>query len=179
MLESMISGIYHFTESSYEDFQTFDIELQAHQAPIKTSFISVKEGQILTVWLRYSNEQISNRNLIITVSLINEDEKIVAKFEKEFQFGNFLNSKRKTRYHKLGEYHLKNEFRGYLSYELNGTWTPTTSALVLRKSPPILLPLKQICFFVVGLFILIIGIETIAEKNKVTDRNEAGDQQQP
>ena len=180
ILESMISGMFHFTESSYEDFQTFNIELQAHQAPIKTSFISVNEGQILSVWLRYSNRQISNKNLKIAVSLFNEDENIVVEFGKDFQFGKYLNGRRKIKYHKLGAYHFKNEFRGYLQYELNGTWIPTkTSAFVLRTSPPVTLPLKQIGFFLFGIFVLIVGIETVAKNYKGTERNEdSGNQRQ-
>lgn len=167
MLESMISGIFHFTGNLYEDFQTFNIELQAPQAPLKTPFFSVEEGQILTIWIRYANRQIEHKNLKITVFLIDQDENIITEFGKDFRFGDFRNSTRKVRYSKLGKYNFRKEFRGYLQYELNGTWTPTkTSALVLRKSPSVFLPLKQIGFFVVGVFALFVGIETIAKNSK-------------
>jgi hypothetical protein len=167
MLESMISGAFHFTGNSYEDFQTFNFELQASQAPIKTSFFSVEEGQILSVWFRCSNRQIKNKNLKIAVSLINEDGANIWEAGKDFRFGNIRNSPRRVKYYKLGNYSFEKEFRGYLQYELDGTWIPTTtSALVLRRSPPLLLPLKQIALFVAGIFVLIVGIETIVNSSK-------------
>lgn len=167
MLESMISGIFHFTGNSYEDFQTFNIELQAPQAPIKTSFFSVEEGQTLSVWFRCSNRQVENKNLKIAVSLISEDGNVVWEDGKDFRFGNIRNNARRVKYYKLGDYNFEKEFRGYFQYELDGTWIPTTtSALVLRRSPPLLLPLKQIALFVVGLFVLIVGIETIVSNPK-------------
>lgn len=167
MLESVVSGGSHFAGDQYEDFQTFKIELQAPQAPLKTPFFSVEEGQMLTVWLRYANRQIENKHLKITVSLIDSDENAIAEFGEDFRFGHFRNSARKVRYYELGKFNFGKAFRGYLQYELDGTWTPTkTSAFVLRKSPPVQLPLKQIGFFVVGIFALIVGIETIAKNSK-------------
>ncbi len=167
MLESMISGISHFTGKFHDNFQTYSIGLQAPRAALETSFISVEEGQLLSVWLKYSNRQIENKNLKIAVFLIDEDGNIISKFEKDFRFGRFLNSVRKVRYNKLGEYYSSKEFRGYLHYELDGTWTPSkTSALVIRKSPPVFLPLRQIGFFMAGILVLIVGIETIAKNYK-------------
>lgn len=164
MLESMISGIFHFTGNLYEDFKVFGLGLQAPQAPIKTSFFYAQEGQILSVWLRFSSRRIENQNLKIAVSLIDEDENRVWEFWKDFRFDHFRNSAGKVKYFKLGDNAFKKEFRGYLQYELNGTWTPaTTSALVLRISQPVPLPLKQIGFFVVGLFVLIVGLEAISQ----------------
>lgn len=163
----MISGKFHFAGNQYEDFQTINIELQALQAPLKTPFFSVEEGQILSVWFRYAIRQIENKNLKISVFLIDEDENRIGEFGKEFRFGYFRNRERKVKYFKLGKFNFRKEFRGYLQYELDGTWTPTkTSALILRKSQPVLLPLKQIGFFVVGLFALFVGIEIIARNCK-------------
>jgi hypothetical protein len=167
MLESMISGTLHFTGNSHEDFQTFNIERQPSQAPIKTSFFSVEKGQTLSVWFRCSNRQLENKNLKIAVSLINEDGAVIWEAGKDFRFGNIRNSARRVKYYKLGNYNFKKEFRGYLHSELDGTWIPTTtSALVLRRSPHLLLPLKQIALFVAGIFVLIVGIETIVNSSK-------------
>ena len=167
VLESMISGIFHFTEKLYEDFKTYNIELQALQDPIKTSFFSVEEGQLFSVWLRCSTIQVENKNLKIAVSLIDEDGNIIREIQKDFRFGYFRDSAENIRYFKLGEYYFRKEFRGYLQYELDGTWTSTvTSALIVRISPPALLPLRQIGFFVVGIFALIVGIETIVKNSK-------------
>ena len=164
MLASMISGIFHFSEKLYQDFQVFHIELQSSRAPLKTSFFSVKNGQVFSVWLRYSNRQrIENTNLKIAVSLVDEDGYLVAQFKEDFRFGYSRNRTRKFRYYKLGEHHFRNNFRGYLQYELDGAWPAVkTSALVLRQSPPLLLPLRQIGFFLAGIFVLIVGIEKMA-----------------
>jgi hypothetical protein len=171
MLQSMISGKFHFAGNLYEDFQTLDIELQALQAPLKTPFFSVKKGQILSVWFRCAIRQIENKNLKISVFLIDEDENIIGEFGKDFRFGYFHNRPRKVKYYKLGKHSFRKEFRGYLQYELDGTWTPTeTSALVLRKSQPVLLPFKQIGFFVVGLVALFVGIETIARNSSTMNQ---------
>lgn len=167
ILESMISGKSHFAGDLYEDFQTINIELQALQTPLKTPFFSVEEGQILSVWFRYAIRQIENKNLKISIFLIDEDEHIIGEFGKEFRFGDFSNRERKVKYFKLGKHTFRKEFRGYLQYELDGTWTPSkTSAFILRKSQPVPLPLKQIGFFVLGLFALFVGIETIARNSK-------------
>lgn len=168
MLEGMISGMFHFAEKLYEDFKVYSIELQASQAPINTSFFSAKEDQLFSVWLRYSTRQIENKYIKIAVSLIDEDENIITIFVGDLRFGPFRNSVKKIRYYKLGEYDFKKKFRGYIQYEFDGTWTPTeTSALVLRKSPPVRLPLKQIGFFAVGIFALIVGLETISKNFKI------------
>jgi hypothetical protein len=167
ILESMISGGFRFTEKLNEDFQVYSIELQASQAPLKTSFFSAEEDQLFSVWLRYSNRQMRNKNINIAVSIVDEDENIITEFREDLQFGPFRNGAKKIRYYKLGEYDFKKGFRGYIQYELAGTWPPSeTSALVLRKSPPVRLPLKQIGFFVVGIFALIIGLETISKNCK-------------
>lgn len=164
MLESMISGASQFADNQLEDFQTFNIALQAPQSPLKTPFFSVEEGQMLTVWLRYANRQIEHKHLKITVALIDRDENAITEFGEDLRFGPFRKSAWKVRYYELGKINFRKAFRGYLQYELDGTWTPTkTSAFVLRKSPPVQLPLKQIGFFVVGIFALIVGIETIAK----------------
>lgn len=161
MLESMISGMFHFTGELHEDFQVYSIELQASRTPLKTSFFSAEEDQLLSVWLRYSNRRIQNKNIVIAVSLIDEDENVIKEFREDFQFKPFRNSSKKIRYYKLGEYEFEKAFRGYIQYEFEGTWTPSeTSALVLRKSSPVRLPLKQISFFVVGIFALVVGLET-------------------
>jgi hypothetical protein len=173
MIESMISGMFHFTGKLHEDFKVYSIERQASQAPLKTSFFSAKEDQRFSVWLRYSNRHIENKNIKIAVSLIDEDENIIMKFGEDLQFGPFRNSGKKIRYYKLGGYVFKEEFRGYMQYAFDGTWIPSeTSALVLRKSPPVRLPLKQIGFFVMGIFALIVGLETISKyyKTKTTLR---------
>lgn len=167
MLESMLSGIFLFTGKYYGDFKTHSIELQESQTPMERSFISVEEDQLLSVWLKYSDRQIDNKDFKIAVFLIDEDGNIVQKFEKDFRFGRFRNNIKKVRYNKLGDFHSSKEFRGYLRYELDGTWTPTkTSALVIRKSPPVILPFKQIGFFLAGIISLIAGIETIASNYK-------------
>ena len=164
MLESMISGIFHFTGKIYENFQIYNIGLQAS---LKTSFFSVKQGQIFSIWLRYSNRQIENKNINITISIIDENENIIKEFLEDLRFGYLRNSKKRIRYYKLGEYCFKKGFRGYIQYELDGTWTPTdASALILRKSPPLLLPLKQIGFFLVGIVALIVGIDTIYKNSR-------------
>lgn len=163
----MISGMFHFNGKVYEDFQVYGIERLSAQVPIKTSFFSAEEDQIFSVWLRYSIRQVQNKNINIAVSLIDEDETIVKEFVADLQFGPFRNSAKKIRYYKLGEHDFKTEFRGYIQYELSGTWIPTeTSALVLRKSPPVHLPLRQISCFVVGIFALIVGLETIYKNFK-------------
>lgn len=167
-LESMISGIFQFTGKLQEDFQVYNIELQTSQTPLKTSFFSAAKGQLFSIWLRYANKQIENKNINIAVSLIDDDENIIKEFREDLRFGPFRNSAKKIRYYKLGEYDFKNEFRGYIQYELDGTWTPTeTSALVLRKSPPVRLPFKQIGLFVAGIFALIVGLETIFNNSKL------------
>jgi hypothetical protein len=167
MLESIISGGSHFTEKLNEDFQVYNIELQASQAPRKTSFFSAEKDQLFSVWLRYSNRQMRNKNINIAASIVDEDENIITEFREDLQFGPFRNSSKKIRYYKLGAYDFKKEFRGYIQYELAGTWPPSeTSALVLRKSPPLRLPLKQIGFFAVGIFALIVGLETISKNSK-------------
>lgn len=175
-LESMISGMLQFKGKSYEDFQVYSIEFRAAPAPLKTSFFSAGKDQLFSVWLRYSYRQVSNKNISLAVSLIDEDENIIKEFEADLQFGPFRNNTKKIRYYKLGQYVFKNEFRGYIQYEIDGTWIPTeTSALVLRKSPPARLPIKQIAFFVVGIFALIVGLETISKnsKKRISKTNKA------
>jgi gamma-glutamylcyclotransferase (GGCT)/AIG2-like uncharacterized protein YtfP len=162
MVESMISAISLFAGNAYEDFQVLNIEHQERQAPLKSSFFSIEEGQLLSVWLRYSNRRMKNTAFKLDVYLVDEDANRVKKFRGDFRFGRFHNSAKKVRFYKLGEHRFKNEFRGYLQYVLDGTWTRAkTGALVLRKSQPLYFPLKQIGFFVAGLFALFVGIETL------------------
>ncbi len=163
MLDSVISGTVYFSSKQNEDFQTWNIALQAPQAFQKTPFFSVEAGQRLSLWFRYLNRQTGEKNLKITASLIDEDENVIREFKKDIRFSYLGNGAKKIRFLKLDAYHVQKEFRGYLRYELEGTWTPTPiSAFILRKSPPIRLPLKQICSFVVGIVALIVGLETIA-----------------
>lgn len=168
ILASLISGAFHFSQKLYQDFQIVHIELQSSRAPRKTAFFSVKEGRSFSVWLRYSIDQRNEKtNLRLAVSLIDEDGYLTDQFSKDFRFGAFRDGARKVRYYKLGERRFTKNFRGYLQYELDGTWTPArTSALVLRQSPPLLLPLKQIGFFLGGIFVLFIGIEKMIKKDK-------------
>jgi hypothetical protein len=167
MLESVLSGISHFTGKLSEDFKLYTFELQSSQAPLRTTFFSAKAGQLFTIWLRYSNRQIENKNIDITVSIVDEDENTIKKFERDLRFSDFRSGKKRVRYQKLGEYCSDRGFRGYMQYELGGTWTPTeASALILRKSPPLLLPLRQIGFFIIGIVAIIVGIDTIVKLSK-------------
>jgi hypothetical protein len=167
MLESMISGIFHSSGKLYEDFKLYTIELHASRTPLKTTFFSVKAGQFFSVWLRYATRQVGNKNIDITVSLIDEDENLIKEFEGDLRFGDFRASRKRVRYHKLGEYCFHKGFRGYMQYEFDGTWTPTeTSALILRNTPPLRLPLRQIGSFIVGVVALILGIDTIVKHSK-------------
>jgi hypothetical protein len=165
VLESIIAGTFHFTQRLYQDFETIHVELQAPKTPGKTSFFSVKNGQILSLWLRYCpTTQIENKNLKLAVFLIDEDGTILWNVKEDLQFGHIRKSARKVKYYKFGDYRVGKAFRGYLRYEFDGTWPSVkTSALVLRKSPPMRLPLKQIGFFMAGIFVFIIGIETMAK----------------
>lgn len=164
MLDSVISGTVHFSGKLNEDFQTWNIALQAPQTSPKTSFFSVQEGQRLSLWFRYLNKPVGNKNLKIAAALIDEDENVIKEFIKDIRFSYLGEGAKKIRFLKIGAYPVQKEFRGYLRYELDGTWAPTNiSALILRKSPPLRLPLKQICFFVVGIVALIVGLETIAK----------------
>lgn len=168
VLESTISGTFHFTQKLYQDFQTINIELQVPRTPRETSFFSVKEGQLLSLWLRYSpTSQIENKNLELAAFLIDEDDHILWNVKENLQFGHIRKSARKVRYYKFGDYRVGKAFRGYLRYEFDGTWPPVKAgALVLRKSPPARLPLKQIAFFIAGMFVFFVGIETIAKTLK-------------
>lgn len=167
-LASLISGIFHFSEKLYKDFHVFHIELQSSRTPFKTGFFTIKEGQLFSVWLRHANSpQNENTSLRIAVSLIDEDGNLAGEFSKDFRFGAFRNSARKIRYLKLGEHPFRKSFRGYMQYELEGSWTPSkTSALVLRQSPPLQLPLKQIGFFLAGILVLFVGIGKMAKNLK-------------
>lgn len=169
VLESIISGTFHFARKLYQDFQTINIEVQTPQTPTKTLFFSAEEGQILSLWLRYpTTRQIENKNLKIAAFLIDENENILWELKEDFKFGHFRKSTRKVKYYKFGDYSVGKAFRGYLRYQFDGTWPPTEmSALVLRKSPPMRLPFKQIGFFVAGIFVLIVGVETIAKNFKI------------
>ena len=169
VLDSIISGTFYFTRKLYQDYQTMNIELHVPQAPRKTSFFCAKAGQTLSLWLRYATtRQIENKNLKLTAFLIDDDENIVWKVEENLQFGHIRKSARKVRYYKFGNYRVGKAFRGYLRYAFDGTWPPVkTSALILRKSPPVRLPLKQICFFIAGIFVCIVGIETMAKNLKM------------
>jgi hypothetical protein len=167
MLESMISGIFHFTGKLYKDFKLYTIELQASRTPQRTTYFSAKAGQRFTVWLRYATKQVGNKHIDITVSLIDEDENMIKEFEGDLRFGDFRFSRKRVRYHKLGQYCFHKAFRGYMLYELGGTWIPTeTSAIVMQKSPPLRFPLRQIGFFVIGVVALIFSIDTIVKHSK-------------
>jgi hypothetical protein len=168
MFESTISGIFHFSGKLYEEFKLYTIELQAAETPLRTTFFSAKAGQHFTVWLRYATWQIENKQIDITLSLIDDDEHMIKQFERGLRFGDFLSRQKRVRYHKLGEHRFDSGFRGYMQYELDGTWTPTeTSALVYRKSPPLRLPLRQMGSFVVGIVALIVAIDTIVKHSKL------------
>ena len=170
MLISMIFGIIQYSGSLYENIQVFGIELPSPPAALKTSLFTIEENQIISVWLKYPDRRIENKDFKIAISLVGQNGKFLAKFVEDFNFGYFRNSTGEGQYYKLGEHAFKNGFIGYLQYETGGTWIPTRAVkLVLRRPLPFSLPLKQIGFFIMGIFVLVTGIATIAKDSGPKD----------
>jgi len=172
MVTSMVFAIIHFSGNLYEDIQTFNINLRTSSAPSTTTEFSIKEGKDISLWLKLPNRQIENKNFVIDISFIYGNDMVETKFNEDFSSGYFRNSSGKGQYYKIGKHLFRNSFNGYLSYKTKGKWVaPFRGALVLREDPASSFPIKQIGLFIIGIFVLVVGICTIAKNSKKTDNS--------
>lgn len=163
---SMVSGISHFAKGLYEDIYSFPVRLSITIENMKTDYLEINAGNNLSIWLKVPDRRIENEDLVFSVYFIKQAGEETVEIKKNFKFGCFRNSSGQGQYYRLGTHYFEENFSGYLSYAIKGTWiAPYEGALVIRRSNPFSLPLKQIIFFAIGIFILIIGICTIL-KNK-------------
>lgn len=171
MVTSMVFTIIHFAGSLYEDIHTFDINLQASSTPSRTTGFSIEAEKDLSLWLKLPNRQIENKGFEIDVFVIGKNDIVTAKFNEDFKFGYFRNSSGKGQYYKIGEHSFRSGFNGYLRYETKGKWIPPFKGkLVLRQRSTSSFPTKQIGLFVLGIFLLVVGIGTIVKNSRVISR---------
>lgn len=167
MLVSMVSGIALFAEAIYEDIYAFPARLSISTDNLETDSFSVKAGNNFSLWLKVPNRKIENKDFTFSANLVEQNGRTIADFGEDFRFGYLRNSYGRGQYYKLGSHNFRDDFIGYLSYATSGKWIPPYDGfLVIRKSNPLTLPLKQIGIFVTGIFILITGIGTIAKNKK-------------
>ncbi len=164
---SMVFAIMHFAGSLYKDLHIFNINLQATPVPLKTKEFSIKEGKELSLWLKLPNREIENKDFAMSVFLIGKNDIVDTKFNEDFRFGYFRNSSGEGQYYKIGKHHFHSGFNGYFRYETKGKWVPSFEGkLVLRQDSSSFYPVKQIGLFVVGIFVLVVGIGTIVKNSK-------------
>jgi len=166
ILKGMISGIYYFSGSLYENIQQFPINLS--KASI-TDFFNANSDDDLSIWLKVPDRQIENKDITVIVEIIERhNNKLLSSYEEDFNFGYFRNSDGHGQYYKIGSYTFNNDIEGYLKYMKQGTWKiPYNGELVLRKSNFSFSFgfFKQIIFIAIGIVILIIGIGTIIKNS--------------
>ena len=171
MVASMVFAIIHFAESLYEDIHTFNINLQASSIPLTTTKFFIKEEKNLSLWLKLANRQIENKDFEIDVFLIRKNDIVDAKFNEDFRFGYLRNSSGKGQYYKIGKHSFHSGFNGYFRYETRGTWGPPfRGKLVLRQGSASSFPVKQIELFVIGIFVLVVGVGTIVKNSRIIKR---------
>lgn len=164
MLVSMVSGIIHFAGSMYRNVKILDVNLKTFNVIQKTTPFELKKGQNISVWLKYPDRRLENKNFNIRIHFVDKNEVIPGKHGASFSVGYYRNSAGQGQYYWLGEHDFKDSFKGYMQYKNTGSYVPTeTGKLVLRRSLPLSLPLKHILYFMAGIFILIIGIGTIVK----------------
>lgn len=166
MITSMVFAIIHFAGSLYKDIHTFDIMLRSAPVSATTTGFSIEEESDLSIWLKLPDRRIENKDFEIAVFLIGQNDVVVAELNEDFGFGYFRNSSGTGQYYKIGEHTFPSGFNGSLRYETKGTWVPPFNGeLVLRQSSTASLPIRKIGLFVLGLFVLIVGIGTIAKNS--------------
>ena len=164
MLFSMVSATIQVAGNLYEDIRTLNIDWPDSPTSSVTPKFSLVEEEPLSLWLRLPDRKIENKAFAIGVSLVGDDDLVEAEFNEDFEFGYSRNGSGKGQYYKLGSYSFPGGFNGYFRYETTGQWVPPSSGqLVLRRSSGFSIPLKQIGLFVVGIFVLLVGIGTIAK----------------
>ena len=172
MVTCMVFAIIHVAGSLYEDVHSFDVVLPVSPESSATPLFSIKAGKLLSLWLKTPDRQIENKAFEINVSLLNENGDAQADFNEDFKFGFLRNSAGNGQFYRLGEYRFDDSFNGYFRYEVVGNWRPQyKTSLVLRETKSVAMPVKQIGGFVLGVFVLITGIGTIA-KNRNQRRDE-------
>ncbi len=167
MIISMVFAIIHFSGSLYKDIYTFNIDLQSSSMSVTSKRFFIKEEKELSLWLKLPNRQIENKDFKINVFLIDENNNVVAEFNENFRFGYFRNSSGEGQYYKTGQYSFPSGFNGYLRYETKGKWVPPFKGKrVLRQASVSSFPTKQIGLFIIGIFLLVVGIGIIAKNSK-------------
>ena len=175
MITSMVFAIIHFAGNLYDDIYTFNVDMLLSSTPAITKKISIKEKKELSLWLKLPNRQIENKDLKITVFLIDENNNVVAEFNENFRSGYFRNSSGDGQFYKIGQYSFPSGFNGYLRYETKGKWVPPFKGkFVLRQASVASFPIKQISSFIIGIFFLVVGIGTIAKNCKRQKTNKVG-----
>ena len=168
MIFSMVSAIMHFVGSLHEDICIFNINLQDSPTSSATSKFYIEEEKNLSLWLKLPNRRIENKEFEIDVSLVGENDIVDAKFNEDFRFGYFRNSSGRGQYYKLGKHSFRSGFNGYFRYETKGKWVPPFNGqLVLRQSSASSFPVKQIGLFVIGIFVLVVGVGTIVKNRRI------------
>ena len=164
MLFSMVSAITHIAGSLYEDLRTFNIDLRNSPSSSTTSVFSLAEEKSLSLWLRLPDRRIENKAFAIDVFLVGKNDTVEDEFNEDFKFGYSRNSSEEGQYYKLGSHSFPGGFNGSFRYETTGEWVPPFNGqLVLRQGSAFSVPVKQIGFFVAGIFVLLVGIGTIAK----------------
>jgi hypothetical protein len=179
MITSMVFAIINFAGNLYEDIHVFNINLQTPSAPSITTGFSIKEEKDLSLWLKAPNRQIENKDFEIEVFLIEKNDSADTKFNEDFRFGYSRNSSGEGQYYKLGKHSFQSGFNGYFRYKTKGTWVPAFKGnLVLRQELTSSFPVKQMGFFVIGIFVLVVGIGTIAKNSKkqITNKDRLVDE---
>ena len=168
MVTNMVFAIISTSGKLYEDAYIFDVNFQEF---LKTPQLTINKNQKLSIWLKVPNRQIENKDIEFTASLVGRDDNVNAKFNENFRLGYLRNSSGTGQYYRLGEHHFDDNFNGYFRCETKGKWIPPYKGhLVLREGKGISVPVKNIGLFIIGIFILMVGIGTIIKNSKQINR---------
>lgn len=167
-ITSMVSGIIYIAGGLYKDINTFPLKLSDSEAPLQEAFrtpdFPVKSNNLISVWLKVPDRKIENKDFSITGSIREKTGKVITDFDENFKFGYFRNSYGEGQYYRLCKHYFEIDSEVYLSYTTSGEWTPPYKvALVVRQSKSFSIPMKEIVFFIIGIFILITGIGSIVK----------------
>lgn len=168
MLFTMIQIIILSAGYLYKNVQEFPVTFVSDETPGQTPNFTLPVGGPFSVWLRLPDRKIENKNIIFSVYLMTSEGQTFKTFKEDFNIGYFRNSVGQNQYYRLGSFPVEEEFDGYFVYSHKGSWLPPyPGQLTVREIKGGVFPVKHILVFVLGLYLLLIGIKTINKNYKM------------
>lgn len=168
MINALVLGIFYFSNSYYQDFKSFSVDLVDRSKSIEED-VNLPAGHY-SFWLKLPDREIENKEVKFETSLIDKNsQRSLAVMNEDFSFGYFRNSDGVYQYYKIGDYKTENGFSGNIVSIYLGDWSPgCDSELVARTSHAnnffSLTLLKLFIAFAFVVLFLVVGIRMISKK---------------